>query len=857
MNLKKIFLIGIFILILTITAVNAADENATQELTVEPADDLQMTDAGSEIGINDGDVEVIGPDELFFENSNRFDIKSKAGSGDGMVIAHINNGTGTYVNIYNSSQDSVTPFEIEIKEPGSYVLDFELLQNGNNYPLKTFNYNVSKFDLRAEHSFTVGDVYQEILVYMPKGASGTLEAIVGGKTDKRTVTPNGGYVFFDELGKINLGKNKVVLRFNADSKSKYKSQTLTKEITVLPTIEYWWKVEYLSDKGFNVYAPGLTGVFNITIDGKHYKTVEVKDEAAVQASNLSLGKHSFAAEFIVDEYSTSREGDFDVVPDFIVPSFVKEGEDNHMTVILPDDACGNLVVLLNKKELYKNDNASGVIDIPLKGLEHYNTIDVNYTEGEYSFDDFFLITCTKNSPDWNMKLDLESIISLDKDVNDNYFYLNTPDDYDGDIKAFIDGKETYPSKAFNFTGYGMIDDKNYGNLAYTAYEFSIKNLKLGKHTLTVVADSSNYYKPVNRTAKFTATNMNVRFNSLWYDMENWDVNLPSGATGSLKFYVDGKLVDTQKGIGTLFRMPKNTKFGEHTLKFTYTGDKKYPKETITKKISYTYHYYPRYRNWLFFNDQQLVEGNKNILSFSGPSDFKGTVSITIAGEKISKKVNGGDVEFDLSKFKAGTYTVKVESSGSGKFTKQSYYLYDFEILPKVVNIKASANSIYYDGYYTIKVTYINGSAAKNVPVDILFGGYTYLEKTNDKGIVKIRIYEPKPGKCDLTITSKYSKVEKYVKVKHIVSLSSVKVKRSAKKLVLTAALKKGKTPISGKKVTFKFNGKVVGEVKTNSKGIAKVTIKSNVLKQLKVGKKVTYQAAYKKDSVKRTVKVLG
>ena len=85
----------------------------------------------------------------------------------------------------------------------------------------------------------------------------------------------------------------------------------------------------------------------------------------------------------------------------------------------------------------------------------------------------------------------------------------------------------------------------------------------------------------------------------------------------------------------------------------------------------------------------------------------------------------------------------------------------------------------------------------------------------------------------------------------------MKVKRSAKKLVLTAALKKGKTPISGKKVTFKFNGKVVGEVKTNSKGIAKVTIKSNVLKQLKVGKKVTYQAAYKKDSVKRTVKVLG
>ena len=36
---------------------------------------------------------------------------------------------------------------------------------------------------------------------------------------------------------------------------------------------------------------------------------------------------------------------------------------------------------------------------------------------------------------------------------------------------------------------------------------------------------------------------------------------------------------------------------------------------------------------------------------------------------------------------------------------------------------------------------------------------------------------------------------------------------------------------------------------------AKVTIKKNVLKKLKKGKKVTYQATYLKDTVKRTAKV--
>ena len=86
------------------------------------------------------------------------------------------------------------------------------------------------------------------------------------------------------------------------------------------------------------------------------------------------------------------------------------------------------------------------------------------------------------------------------------------------------------------------------------------------------------------------------------------------------------------------------------------------------------------------------------------------------------------------------------------------------------------------------------------------------------------------------------------------SVKTVKVKKSAKRLILTASLKKGKTPLKGKKITFKFKGKTY-KAKTNKKGVAKVTIKKSVLKKLKVGKKVTYQAKYLKDVVKKSVKV--
>ena len=80
------------------------------------------------------------------------------------------------------------------------------------------------------------------------------------------------------------------------------------------------------------------------------------------------------------------------------------------------------------------------------------------------------------------------------------------------------------------------------------------------------------------------------------------------------------------------------------------------------------------------------------------------------------------------------------------------------------------------------------------------------------------------------------------------------MKKSAKRLTLYVKLTKGKALLKNKKIKFRFRGKNY-YAKTNSKGIAKVTIKSNVLKKLKAGKKVTYQATYLKDTVKRSVKV--
>lgn len=80
------------------------------------------------------------------------------------------------------------------------------------------------------------------------------------------------------------------------------------------------------------------------------------------------------------------------------------------------------------------------------------------------------------------------------------------------------------------------------------------------------------------------------------------------------------------------------------------------------------------------------------------------------------------------------------------------------------------------------------------------------------------------------------------------------IKASAKKLQLQVTLKIDGKPVKGKKVTVVFNGKKYTK-KTDSKGIAKVTIKKSVLKKLKPGSKVTIEATYENTTVKKSVKV--
>ncbi len=85
-------------------------------------------------------------------------------------------------------------------------------------------------------------------------------------------------------------------------------------------------------------------------------------------------------------------------------------------------------------------------------------------------------------------------------------------------------------------------------------------------------------------------------------------------------------------------------------------------------------------------------------------------------------------------------------------------------------------------------------------------------------------------------------------------LSAVKVKKSAKKLVLKVTVKDKNRPVKGKTVEFKFNGKTY-HVKTAKNGIAKLTLNKKDIKKLNAGKQVKYQVTYGVKTVKKSLKI--
>lgn len=568
------------------------------------------------------------------------------------------------------------------------------------------------------------------------------------------------------------------------------------------------------------YMPeSANGEMKIYIDGEFAFNFTSRNYNIFNASRfntLTLGRHNVTLIYEGDSYyrKFNKTFNFTVVDMLIqIPKNIILAHDDCISTRIINNTDGIVTVYVDNQQVFKNK-----LD---KRGEFLHTLFDDVTCGEH------LIEVQYNASNFTKSKRVLVNVSYYVDTLNYGQYV-----YGEENEIVIVVMEDFKKDLINITIDGVkVSNFDIDNSGWI--ELSVSKLDAGNHTLEFYYPGDEKYYSVSLKENFTI-DYQIMVPYFTYLDTKFDVclSLPDSAKGKLEVYIASKLYKTSGfAEGVALVVVDNLIPDKYEVTVRYTGD-----DFNVSDVTTFMDIYPD-----VITPGEIYCGQDKSIVVKTLKKAKGKVIFNVNGKNITAEIKDGQAKLPLKNFKVGYYEdIDILYLGSNGYNATLYSA--VEILPavKLTNVKVTGDNA------KIKV-YINGKLAKNTKIAFKVDGKSKKIKTDKKGIATVKLAS---GKHTITAIYKKSKATKSVTV-HIITLKSVTVKKSAKKVVLTAKLKKGKTLLKNKVVTFKFNGKKL-KVKTNSKGIAKATFKTS---KLKVGKKITYQASYAKDTVKKTATV--
>lgn len=681
-----------------------------------------------------------------------------------------------------------------------------------------------------------------ILVRFAEDATGIVTVLVDGKEYKSAlVTGETTHVY---IGDLPIGTHDVEVKYEGN----YPEASRKVQIDV----DYDMRIYCQNEREFDEYLYGekvtlvivlpdeATGVVNVNVGDANYTVQITNGSTTLELTDLAVGTYHVSASYSGDSKFPAKSDSvsFEVTGFGIIysgdPCY---GEDKDVTLSLPKGAEGNLTVEIDN-ELYETVklNEQGKASISLKYLAPGNhKINAKYTGEDYQLEELEM---------WE----------------EVYIYLEYPDVYVGET-AYV-----YMVVPADIQGNITIDMGEFGKQNLTpdsngVINFTLPYVKFGEYDFTLSYDADDYNikfeddygegpVPYVYTVKVELDTEKGENND-----GKLTLNLPSDAKGKVSIYTgygdEERLVAQQNVTGPNPTISLDMLGpGEHDIKLVYE-DEKYG--TFVDEDAGIYISKPTPT----INVASSGDDKKAVITFELPKGSDGSLMIKVDGIKsYFATVLNGVTNLTIENLAAGEHKLEITYSGDSNYS--DVVVNETIKIASSIPAKITANDasvMYTGGKYSVTVYAEGGELAKNVEVVFKINGKKVgTAKTNDKGIATYNVKQV-PGTYKITVEALGVSATKKLTVKHVVKLQKVKVKKSAKKLVIKVTLAKvnGKY-IKGKKVTLKFNGKKF-TAKTNKKGVAKFTIKKKFLKKLKKGKKVKYQATYLKDTVKYSVKV--
>ena len=329
------------------------------------------------------------------------------------------------------------------------VYYIEAKYNGNS--IVTESYNSTKFTIDLIDSSIAVEAKNikcgeeaVITATVTNGATGTVTFFVNGKTYVVDITDS---VATLKIADLTTGDCPVFAYYNGDKyyKTSYNSTTFNVAKLASTTTVNVSDIKVGEDAVISIAVPEITsGVVSVTVGDAIYNVAVVDGKGSLTLSGLASGSYDVVAKFNGDDKYLASEDSakFNVTKlastiDIAVDN-IKVGENAVISVALPEDATGEVIISVNGKN-YTVMTKYGMASVTISDLAN----------GTYSVDVFYngddIYAPIKNSTaftvskvsDYNMTVDIADIVKGENAT----ITVSVPEDGTGSVIVTINGTD--------------------------------------------------------------------------------------------------------------------------------------------------------------------------------------------------------------------------------------------------------------------------------------------------------------------------------------------------------------------------------------------------------------------------------
>ena len=571
-----------------------------------------------------------------------------------LVIRLDNSNYYRYDSFYIYGQESR---KISDLPAGSYLVQFIAPEDTkNNRAQTTVRFTVSK--LASSVAVDVKDIVvgedAVIGVSVPGIVSGVVNVTVNDESYDVAIVDGKGTLTISNLvaGDYNisasyLGDDKYLSSSNS---TKFTISKLASSVAV--DVD---DIVVGEDAVIGVSVPGIvSGVVNVTVNGRSYNVAIVDGKGVLIISNLAAGDYAVDVNYAGDNKylpsSNSTKFSISKLPSSVLVN-VKDivvGEDAVVNVVLSDDATGSVTITVNGKD-YVVDVKYGVANIAISDLAKGNyNVSVKYSgDGKY--------LPSENATHFDVVKASEYNVTIIIDVGDivvgedAVIGVSVPDIVSGVVNVTVNGR------SYNVA---IVDGKGV---------LIISNLAAGNYNVNVNYAGDNKYLPSSNSANFTVSKVS---SSVIVDVGDIvvgedaviGVSVPDIVSGVVNVTVNGRSYNVAIVDGKGVLIISNLAAGDYDVNVNYAGDNKYVASSNSTKFTIS-----KLPSSVLVNVDDIVVGEDAVVNVVLPDDANGNVTITVNGKNYVAVVKYGVASVTISDLAKGNYNVSVKYSGDNKY----------------------------------------------------------------------------------------------------------------------------------------------------------------------------------------------